>query len=97
MMHGSLRLALNRVGRFYWRTCLRGKSEKETSMLDFVTPELFDRLILANLALGVVLAGIRFYRDMKRPLPNPRSSQHYDDLALNVEDTQLNRVKSGKK
>ena len=38
-------------------------------MLDFLTPEVFDALIIVNLAVGLFLAGRRFRKDLKGPLP----------------------------
>ena len=35
--------------------------------MDFLTPELFDRLIITNIVVGLLLAGGRFYMDMTRP------------------------------
>lgn len=35
--------------------------------MDFLTPELFDVLIIGNMIVGLSLAGVRFYRDMTRP------------------------------
>lgn len=65
--------------------------------MDFLTPEIFDRLIIANLLVGVVAAGLRFYRDMKRPLPDERRQQQYDELSPVPDDTQPHRGITGKK
>lgn len=35
--------------------------------MDFLTPEIFNILIVFNLLLGAVLIVFRFYRDMTRP------------------------------
>ena len=44
--------------------------------LSFLTPDVFNAIIVANLVIGMVLMVGRFYRDMTRPLPqrSPRSS-----------------------
>lgn len=47
--------------------------------LSFVTPELFNTLIVANLLVGVLLVGWRFSRDMRRSLPPVPASQPTDD------------------
>lgn len=60
--------------------------------MGLLTPEVFDRLILANLIVGVLLAGLRFYREMTRPLPDRDSY----DSAASLEDTQPNRIESGR-
>lgn len=47
-------------------------------MLDFLSPELFDMLIIIVIIVGVILAGFRLYSDFTRPLPpshNPESPQ----------------------
>lgn len=50
--------------------------------LQFLTPEIFDALIIGVIIVGLVLAAIRLYRDFTRPLPrNPR-----EDLAMMTED-----------
>jgi hypothetical protein len=44
-------------------------------MFDFMTPELFNIIIVVNLIVGVTLAVWRFRADMKRPLyPSRRPS-----------------------
>ena len=37
---------------------------------DFLSPQVFDALIAINIAVGVILAGRRFIRDLGRPLPD---------------------------
>lgn len=37
--------------------------------MDFLTPELFDMLVIANIASGLLIAGRRFISDLRRPLP----------------------------
>jgi hypothetical protein len=46
--------------------------------LSFLTPEVFNAIIVANLVIGVVLMVGRFYRDMTRPLPK-RSPRPTDE------------------
>jgi len=38
--------------------------------MDFLTPEVFDVLILANIAVGVLIVGRKFYKDVTGPLPD---------------------------
>ncbi|MDE2777198.1 MAG: hypothetical protein OXI77_14810 [Chloroflexota bacterium] len=38
-------------------------------MVESLTPEVFDALIVVNLVIGVFLAGRRFLRDIRGPLP----------------------------
>lgn len=38
-------------------------------MIESLTPEVFDALIVANLVVGLFLAGRRFLRDIRGPLP----------------------------
>ncbi len=37
--------------------------------MDFLTPELFDLLIVVVILLGLALAAVRLYDDLTRPLP----------------------------
>ncbi len=37
--------------------------------LSFLTPELFNVIIVANLVIAIVLVVARYTRDMTRPLP----------------------------
>jgi hypothetical protein len=46
--------------------------QKEQHKLSFLTPELFDALVLIVIAIGLVLAAIRIYGDFKR---GPRWSE----------------------
>jgi hypothetical protein len=58
-------------------------------MFDFLTPELFNILIIANMLVGLLLIGWRFYQDMTRELPAPpdRREQAYDESShLDVAD-----------
>ena len=43
--------------------------------MDALTPELFDALVLINLALGVIWAGRRFWRDIRRRPPDDKRTQ----------------------
>lgn len=38
--------------------------------IDFLTPEVFDAVVIANIAIGLLIAGRRFARDLRRPLPD---------------------------
>lgn len=46
--------------------------------MNFLTPELFDLLIVAVIMIGLAFAAVRFYADMTRPLP-PRRPLPDDD------------------
>lgn len=37
--------------------------------MDFLTPQVFDVLIIANIAVGLTLAARKFYRNVTGPLP----------------------------
>ena len=39
-------------------------------MIDVLTPEIFDILIIGNLVVAVLLAGRRFFNDIRGPLPD---------------------------
>lgn len=56
-------------------------------MFDFLTPELFNILIIANMLVGLLLIGWRFYRDMTREIPAPpdRREQAYDESSRLVD------------
>ena len=38
--------------------------------MDWLTPQVFDLLVMANIALGLALAGRRLARDLRLPLPD---------------------------
>lgn len=38
--------------------------------MDFLTPEFFDALVIANIAIGLAIAVRRFLRDIGGPLPD---------------------------
>jgi hypothetical protein len=68
-------------------------------MLDFLTPELFNALIIACMLLGLLLVGWRFYRDMTRDIADPaeQREQVYDEssrLALSETDTRPHQAAS---
>lgn len=46
--------------------------------MDFLTPEVFNFLVVANLIVGIALIAFRFYQDMTRPLPEP--SDHREQV-----------------
>lgn len=46
--------------------------------MDFLTPQLFDLLIIGVIIIGLAFAAVRFYADMTRPLP-PRRTRPDDD------------------
>lgn len=37
--------------------------------LEFLTPEVFDAIIVINIVLGLLLAARRFHKDLSGPLP----------------------------
>ena len=37
--------------------------------MDFLTPEVFDALIITNIVVGIIIVGRKFYRDITGPLP----------------------------
>ena len=39
-------------------------------MLNFVTPELFDILVLINIGVGLIWAAYRLYQDFTQRLPD---------------------------
>ena len=43
--------------------------------MDFLTPEVFDALIITNIVVGVLIAGRKFYKDVTGPLPNDAPRQ----------------------
>lgn len=53
-------------------------------MTDLLTPQFFDLLVVLSLALGVLLAGRRFLRDLRKPPP--------DDAPAWLHDTQQGRT-----
>lgn len=38
--------------------------------MDFLTPEVFDVLVLTNIVVGLLIAGRKFYKDVTGPLPD---------------------------
>ena len=47
--------------------------------IDFLTPQVFDLLIVVVIILGLALAAVRLYADLTRPLPTSRRSLSEDD------------------
>ena len=39
-------------------------------MFEFLTPDVFDLLVIGNLVVGALIAGWRFRRDLRHPLPD---------------------------
>ena len=39
-------------------------------MIESLTPEVFDALVIVNVLIGVFLAGRRFLKDVRGPLPD---------------------------
>lgn len=48
-------------------------------MLNFLTPALFDTLVIVVVLIGGALAAVRLYRDLSQPLP-PFGAAPSDDL-----------------
>ena len=57
-------------------------------MFDFMTPEVFNMLVIANLLVGLGLIVYRFSRDMQRPVPTPEQQrkQVYDEASSHALD-----------
>ena len=57
-------------------------------MFDFMTPEIFNMLVIANLLVGLGLIVYRFTRDMQRPVPTPEQQreQVYDEASTSALD-----------
>ncbi|MDQ7024673.1 MAG: hypothetical protein Q9P01_20870 [Anaerolineae bacterium] len=55
---------------------------------DFLTPEIFNMLVIANLIVGLALIAYRFTHDMQRPIPTPEQQrqQIHDELSTNALD-----------
>ena len=53
-------------------------------MRELLTPQFFDLMVFISLALGVILAGRRFVRDLRLPPP--------DDAPMDLHDTQPGRA-----
>jgi hypothetical protein len=49
--------------------------------MNFLTPEVFDALVIAVIVIGGAMAAVRLYRDFTRPLP-PHNPRHDDDYSL---------------
>lgn len=50
--------------------------------MSFMTPEMFNILIIMNIIVGLILAGLRFRQDMTRRLPfrsRPPTTSHLED------------------
>jgi hypothetical protein len=47
--------------------------------MEFLTPEIFDALIITNIVVGVLIAGRKFYKDVTGPLPDDAPPQMRDD------------------
>ena len=42
--------------------------------LEFMTPEVFDALVIVSVAIGLAIAGRRFKGDLRKPLPEDAPS-----------------------
>ena len=50
-------------------------------MFEFLTPQIFNMLVIANLLVGLALIAYRFTRDMQRPLPPQQREQAHDEIS----------------
>jgi hypothetical protein len=55
-------------------------------MFEFLTPEIFNMLVIANLLVGLALIAYRFTRDMQRPLPRQQREQTLSELSISALD-----------
>ena len=55
-------------------------------MFEFLTPEVFNMLVIANLLVGLALIAYRFTRDMQRPLPSQQREQTLSELSTSALD-----------
>ncbi|MCY4537908.1 MAG: hypothetical protein OXE52_06720 [Chloroflexi bacterium] len=51
-----------------WR--VEDRKDWNRTNLDILTPEFFDTLVIANVIIGLAIAGRRFLRDIRGPLPD---------------------------
>jgi hypothetical protein len=59
-----------------------------TAMFEFLTPQIFNMLVIANLLVGLALIAYRFTRDMQRPLPPQQREQAHDEISsFSYDDT----------
>ncbi len=59
-------------------------------MIDWLTPQVFDLLVMANIALGLALAARRFARDLRLPLPDDAPVWARERYELPVQDPSSN-------
>ena len=38
--------------------------------IEFLTPDVFDALVIVSLIVGAAIAGRRFFKDIRKPLPD---------------------------
>ena len=55
-------------------------------MFEFLTPQVFNVLVIANLLAGLALIAYRFTRDMQRPLLPQQREQAHDEVSTNALD-----------
>ena len=66
--------------------------------MDFLTPQVFNILVIANLIVGLALIAYRFTKDMTRPIENAaqQREQQYDESSTNkLADTQPHQADEG--
>ena len=58
-------------------------------MFEFLTPQVFNMLVIANLLVGLALIAYRFTRDMQRPIQPQQREQAHDEISSHaLADTQ---------
>ena len=58
-------------------------------MFEFLTPRVFNILVIANLLIGLALIAYRFTRDMQRPIQPEQREQAHDEISSQaLADTQ---------
>ena len=60
---------------------------------EFLTPEIFDMLVIANLIVALALIAYRFTRDMSQPVSSDQRQQSQDEISTSaLEDTTPNNA-----
>jgi cell division protein FtsN len=53
---------------------------------EFLTPQIFNMLVIANMLVGLALIAYRFTRDMQQPIPSQHRQQAHDEASHNTLD-----------
>ena len=59
--------------------------------IEFLTPEVFDAIVIANIAVGLLVAGRRFVKDLSRPLPDDAPLWARDRYQVSSSNSSTNR------